>query len=286
MAAWIHRETPREELAGMLEPLVRRMHAHPVPPAYVGRRGDEQIAAAYFTRLPGQVAMLGGVRAIPGGEREAVALLTQICRQLRQQNIPQIQAILRPDDTETAGLLVSSGFRQLSTVQHMWLINIDTLPPVAIRTALSGSTRWLDAATIPFRRIAQLVDDTFVGTLDCPELNGLRSQRQVLEGFLEGVALRDVELWEVLEFDGELAACLFLKQHPQRTIELGYMGIVPHFRGWGIGHELMNRLVQRAIALGAANVVVAVDANNAPAIHLYHRHGFVTDSHCHVWLLP
>jgi mycothiol synthase len=294
VASWIHRDIAAEQLANLLCQLHHRTSAHPVPPAAAVFGEDERpIAAAYFTHLPGKVAALGGVRfneEHPEFPPLAVELLRGLCVELQQLQFDQIQAILPTEDTATPALLTACGFQQVSMVQYMWLTHLDRCPAEPSTRARAASPfagrglRWLDAAHVPFRRLAQLIDDTFVGTLDCPALNGLRSQQQVLEGFLEGVSLRSVQHWEVLELDGELVGCLFLKRHDPQIFELGYMGIRPEYRGWGLGHELLARLVIQLQQLAARCVVVAVDADNWPAVQLYLRHGFVPEGQSTVWL--
>jgi ribosomal protein S18 acetylase RimI-like enzyme len=46
------------------------------------------------------------------------------------------------------------------------------------------------------------------------------------------------------------------------------------FRRGGIARELLTRLEQSAQAAGAVSIWLHVDAENAPAIHLYESHGY------------
>jgi len=55
--------------------------------------------------------------------------------------------------------------------------------------------------------------------------------------------------------------------------ELG-MGIHKHYRGMGIGRQLITRTLQKAKEIGLERVELEVFASNTPAIRLYERMGF------------
>lgn len=52
------------------------------------------------------------------------------------------------------------------------------------------------------------------------------------------------------------------------------LGVLPKARGAGHGRDLIHEVVQRLVADGAAEVRLAVESENAPAIHLYETLGF------------
>jgi ribosomal protein S18 acetylase RimI-like enzyme len=52
------------------------------------------------------------------------------------------------------------------------------------------------------------------------------------------------------------------------------LGVLPQSRGAGHGRDLIHEVVQRLIADGAQEVRLAVDSENAAAIHLYETLGF------------
>ncbi len=49
----------------------------------------------------------------------------------------------------------------------------------------------------------------------------------------------------------------------------------PAARGRGLGDALLTACEDHATALGAGALLLEVEAGNAPALRLYHRHGFV-----------
>jgi RimJ/RimL family protein N-acetyltransferase len=67
----------------------------------------------------------------------------------------------------------------------------------------------------------------------------------------------------------------FFPAHAHRG-SLG-MGIVPAWRGRGLGTRLMERTLQEARKVGLVRVELNVHADNARAIALYERFGFVRE---------
>ena len=57
--------------------------------------------------------------------------------------------------------------------------------------------------------------------------------------------------------------------------EILTIAVDPAWRNRGVGRDLMREHVQRAALAGAGTLFLEVDADNVPAIKLYHRFGFV-----------
>ena len=55
---------------------------------------------------------------------------------------------------------------------------------------------------------------------------------------------------------------------------LDSVGVMPAFRGRGVGGKLIEALCERAFAQGHQRVGLIVDCNNPQATHLYTSHGF------------
>jgi RimJ/RimL family protein N-acetyltransferase len=55
------------------------------------------------------------------------------------------------------------------------------------------------------------------------------------------------------------------------------MGVVPDYRGRGIGPRLMNQALKQAFATGFVRVELSVRADNMRAIRLYEKFGFVRE---------
>jgi RimJ/RimL family protein N-acetyltransferase len=55
------------------------------------------------------------------------------------------------------------------------------------------------------------------------------------------------------------------------------MGILPAYRGQGLGTRLLREVFSRMFASGLLRIELEVFASNLPAIKLYQREGFVTE---------
>jgi ribosomal protein S18 acetylase RimI-like enzyme len=81
--------------------------------------------------------------------------------------------------------------------------------------------------------------------------------------------------WYFVRKDGDDVGALILADHPDYgNFEVVYMGVVPEARGRGFGEQMMRFALQAAAQHGAKRLVLAVDADNAPALASYRRAGF------------
>jgi ribosomal protein S18 acetylase RimI-like enzyme len=142
-------------------------------------------------------------------------------------------------------------------------------------------------ATIDFE---QLVQRTYVGSLDCPPLEKFRSASEIISGYRQ-VAAYAPELWFTVEVIADQAfapipiGSLILAKHPgpalhdaettnpAAVMELVYMGITPEHRGRGYGQRLMWMISDICQQQRAERLILAVDQNNHPAIAAYHQFG-------------
>lgn len=118
------------------------------------------------------------------------------------------------------------------------------------------------------------LERTYVDTLDCPELCGLRETRDVLDSH-RSAGLWDPALWWLILLEGEPEGCLLLNHAPdQDAVELVYIGLSPKLRGRGLSLPLLEFGLHRARQKPARYMTCAVDRRNTPALRLYRRAGF------------
>jgi ribosomal protein S18 acetylase RimI-like enzyme len=137
----------------------------------------------------------------------------------------------------------------------------------------------------PFRTLASALSRSYIDTLDCPELCGLRTIDDVLDSH-RSVGAFDPTLWWVLfSRSGEACGCLLLSACPDAdSVELVYLGVGPELRGRGLGAKLLDfgvtKLWQRmrdgalGTMKGTGGLTCAVDTRNPPALKVYTRAGF------------
>jgi ribosomal protein S18 acetylase RimI-like enzyme len=116
---------------------------------------------------------------------------------------------------------------------------------------------------------------TYSGSLDMPELEGIRSLDDVMASHRVGGRFI-AERWQVGHVPGEpaSAAVLLLSAIPDREAwEVAYLGLAPAARGRGLGRAALAH----ALAMAAPHVPrleLAVDIRNHPATRLYRAAGF------------
>jgi GNAT superfamily N-acetyltransferase len=132
-------------------------------------------------------------------------------------------------------------------------------------------------------RLAALVARTYENSLDLPILDDLRTPEEVLEGYRHNGVFRP-EAWRFVRRAGEDIGCLLLTEHTHQQWELIYMGLVPHARGGGLGRAITSFAQTLVRGFGGSQLLLAVDAANAPALAAYGRTGFLPWRRCSVFL--
>jgi ribosomal protein S18 acetylase RimI-like enzyme len=120
---------------------------------------------------------------------------------------------------------------------------------------------------------AATLEQTYAGTLDCPELNGRRSSDEILAGH-RGQGRFDPRFWWLAYAGDWPAGVVLLAEMPDGvTWELAYLGVVPHFRRHGFGRAMTLHALH-ALRHSATRMTLVVDVRNLPARRLYEALGF------------
>lgn len=123
-------------------------------------------------------------------------------------------------------------------------------------------------------RFAAVVEATYQGSLDCPEVDGLREIEEVLASYRATSGFDDSR-WYLVRHGDLDAGCLILGDDARANhFELIYMGVAPEARGQGLGMRIVRRAQALARAAGRARLVLSVDAANQPARAIYAAAGF------------
>jgi mycothiol synthase len=86
----------------------------------------------------------------------------------------------------------------------------------------------------------------------------------------------DPQRWLIVRQAGQDVGCLLLAVHPETDQwELVYLGVTPAARGAGLGRQIVRHAQWMCQRGGARQLVLAVDADNTPALKLYASAGFV-----------
>ncbi len=208
-----------------------------------------------------------------------------LVQQVQAAGIVQIQAILDRSESIAEEIVELAGFSMCAELQQMALMLPHNPGNATIEHAqLPSGLQWLDARTVPVPKLTQLIAHTFIETLDCPALGGLRTPDDVLEGFLDGLALPAQEHWWILASNDKLLGCSFVNALPSQAAELVYMGLGVTSRGRGYGRLLLEQGIRSALRLKADSFLAAVDCDNWPAIRLYGQAGFQEHARVQAWI--
>jgi ribosomal protein S18 acetylase RimI-like enzyme len=196
------------------------------------------------------------------------ALLQHACSWLRQRGVKLVQTLLAPEETFLADPLLRNGF---SAVTRLWYMRHDLNLPVDCLNTPSRLNYQTFADDALFR---QTLLRTYEGTLDCPEVNGIRGIDEVLEGHRAQGAF-DPDRWWLVR-DGELPmGVLMMTEIPESgDWEVAYMGVAPEARRCGFGREMLLHALCEARAADVSTVTLSVDVRNQPAWNLYRSLGF------------
>ncbi|MFM7132906.1 MAG: GNAT family N-acetyltransferase [Planctomycetota bacterium] len=125
--------------------------------------------------------------------------------------------------------------------------------------------------------ICSVLERSYLDTLDCPGLAGVRRTRDVLDGHF-GAGARE-RIWLVARERGAAGAvCLLNASADRGSAELVYLGVAREARGRGVARALLVEGMRRCADAGLRSVTLAVDARNDPARKLYDALGFARTS--------
>jgi mycothiol synthase len=269
---------PSEQRAARVQHGVQLLQAGILDPGgvLVARDGGQIIAAQVCELLQGSACLLW----LPtSDDAVADALVRAALDWCRSRGCKLGQAVAqctphasREDDAHveaTPAPLLRAGFRQITRLGQ-WgrdLLDLPSLP----------DSHW---RAEPFRpalaeKFAATLEHTYIGTLDCPELNGVRTIDEIIAGHRAQGKFRSDFWWLAFDEDRPAAVLMLAETLDGITWELAYLGVVPEFRRRGLARWLLTRALHSLCTQPATHVVLAVDERNQPARQMYQSMGFV-----------
>ena len=244
----------------------------PIEGLWAAYRGRRMVGAMRAAALAGKTAVVTVPRVTSDEPPEtARELLAGAVERLPSQGVRLAQALLMTDHGPDAGLLTAGGFR------HVWdLLYLVSVPGAFPESSPAEQLDFVPYSPSQHRQIAQLVERTYAGSLDCPAIDGLRHVDDVLAGYQAGCDF-DPALWLKVQYEGADVGCLLISPEADSAQwELTYMGVVPEARRRGFGLAMARHAQWLARNSRCGRLVLAVDAANAPAKCVYAAAGFVT----------
>ena len=250
------------------------------------RNTDRLLAAQLGQSLPGRAAVVWSP-CFPAGESQlpedhlVASLFAHVHRGLAATGAQLAQSLLTPGDQTTAALFGRGGFSHAADLLYLAAEIQDGAPLLSALPFECVAFQPGDEA-----RLGALIERTYVGTLDCPRIDGLRNTADVVAGY-QAVGTYHPALWSIVRSAGDDVGCLLVNLHPEvGHAEIVYLALTPEVRGRGWGLALARFAQSLASQAGCQRVVLAVDAANHPAIRLYEQAGFVVFDRRAVWLKP
>jgi ribosomal protein S18 acetylase RimI-like enzyme len=272
-----------------------------------------ELASAYLLEYPGKLASLVGpwvpVDQSTRHSNAAAPVLDALIRCARNWGVEIVQAVIEADSPFSTEELRCAGLRRLSTLYQM-AIDFPVTHDFQ-RSDWESDEKRIDVArsvSLEWKRYdpedegiwVEWMDSTYEQTADCPELNGLRTTSETLLGYFAASGAGSgekfgPEWWAVFEGDrrsgslGEpgarIISAFMLSDWGSGFWELSYMGVVPEFRGRGLGEATLRSALMRARKLNARRLTLAVDCRNSYAIRIYESHGFHRLRQLEAWFL-
>lgn len=222
---------------------------------------------------PGRTAMVFASHTNNRAEIAPIgALIDHACRAVPVASVHLAQTLLEPSEPLEQEAFQAGGFHELARLSYMErsIPRPARLPNPEFPADVT-LTAYREEDHAPF---AQMLEESYVKTLDCPGLRGLRQTDDIIAGHRATGAF-DPQLWRLLRIDGQIRGALLLNPVPaSRTVELVYIGLAPDARGRGLGRLMLRHGLHELAVRRERSITLAVDERNAPALKLYEREGF------------
>jgi ribosomal protein S18 acetylase RimI-like enzyme len=241
----------------------------PFDALFVAVQGEHLVAAVWAQPQAGRIATLWLPQFADVHDAGIAGELIQAAvRRTSAFEVVLVQAIVEPADESARDSVKKAGLLHIADLIYLeW-------PPAALQVAPFPALHFETFDPSQKARWKRVLAETYVGSLDCPQLDSLRSLDDVLDGY-QATGDFDPEVWLLGILEGNDVAVLLLAPYTKtQQMELIYMGVVPSARGRGIGAAILRQAQEMSHVRQAKKLVLAVDAANAPARALYEQAGF------------
>ncbi|MBR2515038.1 MAG: GNAT family N-acetyltransferase [Halomonas sp.] len=236
---------------------------------WVAQQAGRIEAAVWVQPLANRTAQLWLPKML---DSTGLALIKVACQWVEQQRITLCHTLLAPQQFAWQAPLVAQGMRLLAELEHLRCSSRGRQSPTSLITLVPFS------ALTSAQQLA-LVEDVSQDSLDCPALHQLLSIDELLAGFYTKASQAPDHWYQVhyqeaceIGFEKQCVGVLLLAPDPTTPrCELLLMGLLPAWRGRGLGQEIIKHALALAAQMGANELVLTVDASNVPAKRLYER---------------
>jgi len=270
----IFQHVPKEDRQTRINNALRLMRQGELDPAGVivvpGNRS--LLGAMVCLPVAGASGLVWPPQGAPGSAQREIEdqLLTYAIAWLRQRGAKLGQTLLAEEESHLSASLERHGFVHITSLWYMrHELNLPPPRPTAA-VELTYQTYWAcDRA-----QFHQTLLRSYEQTRDCPEVNGVRSLNEIVEGH-QAQGIHDPKHWWLALQAGQPVGVLLVAEISEwQGWDLSYVGVVPEARRRGLGREMTRKALGEARAAAATQVTLAVDRRNRPACNLYLDLGF------------
>jgi ribosomal protein S18 acetylase RimI-like enzyme len=247
-------------------------------------------AAVLAVRSAGRTTMLLATHPRDAADAAAIGRVVAAACESASEDTDLAQALVEPSRPLDIAAYEAGGLARLATLDYLecplgaaWKARRGTPEPAPtgwafdpVDAAIDGD----DPAALGDGLRAELcsvLERSYLDTLDCPGLAGVRRTGDVLDGHF-GSGARE-RIWLVARERGAAGAvCLLNASADRGSAELVYLGVAREARGRGVARALLVEGMRRCADAGLRSVTLAVDARNAPARRLYDALGYTQTS--------
>ena len=219
---------------------------------------------------PGRIEMLLGTPLGPADDPAPTGrCLQSALASGRQSDNHLAQLVHVPEAVGTAEAAKLGGMEWLAELQFLRTASVpEPTTSLALSLPLQSSITWCDCDDLDDQELHGVLLETYVDAQDCPGLRGRREPEDILIGH-EASGVR--HHWMVAQVEQEPAGVLLLAETPERhLLQVLYVGVVPKFRGKGLGQQFMAKANKVAISRKLP-LSLHVDRRNTPALKLYRK---------------
>ncbi|MBC8310455.1 MAG: GNAT family N-acetyltransferase [Phycisphaerales bacterium] len=188
---------------------------------------------------------------------------------LKGRNVQLAQTIMANNEPLLAEAYSHAGFDKLAILTYM-----ERAKTAQTYNSTHALLTFTPSTNVSDSQIQSALLETYVDSLDCPKIHGLRKIEDIVAGH-RGQGIHDAQLWTVAELGTTLAGILLLNPVPEADcMELAYLGCTPFARGKSVSDALVKLAIEQSAAYGLPRITLAVDSTNSPALGLYKRWNF------------
>jgi ribosomal protein S18 acetylase RimI-like enzyme len=251
--------------------LVRQRELDPAG-VIVARSQNGLAGAMVCMRVPGSGGLVWPPQVAAAHNQEPIEdqLIDRALSWLRHGGGKLAQALLIPGESALAVPLKRNGFVH---VTNLWYMRHQLNLPTAVL---------FEELNLVYQTYSQCGRAQFHETLlrsyeetrDCPEVNGVRTIEEIIEGHQAQGKYDPNRWWLALDVDRPIGVLLLTRAEEGSSWDISYLGIVPEARRRGFGRELTVKALQQARAAQAEQLTLSVDVRNRSAWNLYRGLGF------------